>query len=253
MTNKFLRISPLTLVLVTNTAGRTNVVTAILVVNPSPVMPLRFEGERTPLQNLQNLLSYGPQEMSGFGSGWSGDAQLFLNYAPGGSLDMLLWVERQGSYRLSLSGTRAPDFGQFQCYLDGTLAGPPVDAYAAGVLPTGPLPLGIYNLQAGLHRLSIQSTGKNPSSSNYRFGVDYVEFIPFELPVLQSFASQGFSNLAVTWNTMPNQSYQLQFSANLGSSNWDVVTNFIAAGQRLYFTNTLPAGNAQGYYRVLAR
>ncbi len=76
---------------------------------------------------------------------------------------------------------------------------------------------------------------------------------PFEPPVLQSFAGLVLSSLVITWNTTPNQWYQLQFKANLDWANWDVVTNLTAAGQRLYFTNALPTANGQGYYRVLTR
>ncbi len=240
-------------VLVTNEFGSTNVGPALFLVNPARLMPLRVEGERTPVQQLQNILSYGPQQMSGFGSGWSGNAQLFLNYAPGGSLDLLLWVDREGWYALNLAATRAPDFGQFQCYLDGMLSGPPIDAYATRVVPTGPLPLGIFNLPPGLHRLGIQSTGKNTLSSNYRFGVDYTELTAFDPPVLQALISLGSPNLVVTWNTVPNQSYQLEFNNDLASADWHVVTNVMAAGLRLYFTNALSSWNGQGYYRVLTR
>jgi len=236
-------------VVVTNAAGATSAGPAILVVNAEPVIPARLEGERIPVEQLQNILGYGPQQMSGFGSGWSGNAQLFLNYQAGGALSLLLWVDHAGAYALDLAATRAPDFGTFQCYLDGAIAGQSFDAYASTVRPTGPMRLGVYGLQAGAHRLRIQSTGKNTLSSNYLLGVDYVELTPFDPPRLEVLAGTG--QVVVTWNSVPAQRYELQFARDLTSTDWSVATNVVAAGSRVSVADPIPPGASERYYRVL--
>ena len=82
--------------------------------------------------------------MGHFGPGkWKNDEQLWWTGAkPGDKLDLALPVEPAGKYEVSVSLTKARDYGIVQFSLDGKKAGEPIDLYNAGVVPTGPISLG---------------------------------------------------------------------------------------------------------------
>ncbi len=116
------------------------------------------------------------QPMEAFGAGnWSGGAQLFCGAEEAGSITLALPVEQAGRVQINLYGTRAPDFGTLQAYLDDRPLGEPLDAYAPLVIATGPVALGTVDLAAGQHRLRLDVIGKNPASSGHYFGIDCLE------------------------------------------------------------------------------
>lgn len=55
---------------------------------------------------------------------------------------------------------------------------------------------------------------------------------------------------SLTWNTLSNVEYQLQYSTNLASTNWFILKTYNAAGPTLTVTN--PVGTSPGtFYRLL--
>lgn len=114
------------------------------------------------------------QDMTGFGSGWGGNAQLFWRPpAPAGDKPYLITefeLKATGTYDLVLHYTTAPDFGQFTVYIDGTHA-TKHDGYGSQVGLRQAL-LGRYPLSAGRHELAFEVSGKNPQSTGYIVGVD---------------------------------------------------------------------------------
>lgn len=117
------------------------------------------------------------QDLSGFGGQWSNDAHLWWTDAkPGDKLDLAVPVGANGTYRLGLQLTKAPDYGIVQLYLDGQKIGDPIDLYHAAVIPTGLLSLGEFQLTEGEHKLSVEIRGANDSAiKNYMFGLDYLK------------------------------------------------------------------------------
>lgn len=116
------------------------------------------------------------QPMDGFGVGdWSGGKQRLCNATAGGVMTLKLPIAKEGTYRVTVYATLAPDFGVVQCAINGRPCGRPTDLYFPIVLPTGPIQLGRVHLPVGTHRLSFQVTGKHAGSIGYKFGIDAVE------------------------------------------------------------------------------
>ena len=120
------------------------------------------------------------QDMSGFGDGWSNDAQLWWTGAqPGDRLDLVLPVARSGNYTLAAQFTKARDYGIVQMSMDGKPLGAPLDFYHSSVIPTGEQELGACDLSAGKHILTVGIVGANEKAAkSYLFGLDYVKLKP---------------------------------------------------------------------------
>lgn len=130
--------------------------------------------------------SAGPvtrQEMSGFGQGWSRNAQLFWQPPPPSNRPTRNWpnltlsfnTSTPGTYEVVLRYTSAADFGTFRVFIEGEASGD-VDAYSARVAPQS-RSLGQKRLGAGTHQLVITVFGKNNSSSNYFVGLDRIDLL----------------------------------------------------------------------------
>ena len=116
------------------------------------------------------------QDLSGFGSKWSGEAHLWwLEAKPGDTLELAVPVEKTGAYRLKTQLTKAIDYGIVQLYLDGKKLGEPIDLFNNGVVPTGALDLGVHKLDKGQHVLKVEIVGANEKAvKKYMFGIDYL-------------------------------------------------------------------------------
>jgi hypothetical protein len=117
------------------------------------------------------------QEMSGFGSGWSGSGQLWWTGGkPGDKLTLAVPVNADGKYRLRGQLTKAVDYGIVQLSLDDQKLGGPLDLYNQGVIPTGLLDFGVRQLTKGDHKLTIEITGANAAAvKSYMAGLDYLK------------------------------------------------------------------------------
>ena len=121
------------------------------------------------------------QDMTPFGDAWSGASQLWwVVHEPKARLDLELPVKKAGTYAISAAFTKAGDYGTVQLALDGKPLGEPIDLYAPlpRVLHTGDILLGTATLDAGPQTLSITVTGKNPRSTNYLVGMDWIKLTP---------------------------------------------------------------------------
>jgi hypothetical protein len=119
------------------------------------------------------------QEMTGFGPGWSGDAQFwFLGQKAGAEATLELPVAVTGKYHLAAYYTTARDYGICQVLVDGQPVGPPTDCYTPNVLAKSKTDLGDLDLTAGAHRITFRAVDKNPASSNYLLGVDAIALEP---------------------------------------------------------------------------
>ena len=117
------------------------------------------------------------QDLTGFGaSKWHNDDQLWWTDAkPGDKLDVVLKVEKGGAYRTFVTLTKAVDYGIVQFYVDGKKAGEPIDLYNDGVISTGPIELGTFELDQGDHKVTVEIVGANDKAVKaYMFGLDQV-------------------------------------------------------------------------------
>jgi hypothetical protein len=116
-----------------------------------------------------------PQDMQGFGSDWSGNAQLFwLCPEPGPEMTLAFEVTEAGG-GIRFGFTKAPDYGIFELYLDGVKIGGAVDLYDSKVVRAADLDIPGLTIKTGRHTLKIKCVGKKVRSSSYLFGMDYIE------------------------------------------------------------------------------
>jgi hypothetical protein len=107
--------------------------------------------------------------------GFFPEGQLF--YQPseptGGWVEIPFSVTTKEPRRLLISGTRAPDYGVYQPYLNGVKIGGPIDLYDAGVSDWEWHLLDFWP-EPGDYTLRLECVGKNPASSGNYLGVEAV-------------------------------------------------------------------------------
>jgi len=115
-----------------------------------------------------------------YGGAWSGQEHLWWTKAkPRDKLDLAVPVKDAGKYKVTLQLTKARDYGIVQLYLDDKKCGGPIDLYNPEVVPTGVIDLGVHDLGAGKHKLTVEITGANEKAIKaYMAGVDYVRLEP---------------------------------------------------------------------------
>lgn len=121
------------------------------------------------------------QVMTGFGTAWSREAQLWWTEAkPGDVLELEFRVDKAGQYELVTAMTRAPDYGQFRLAVNGAPVGEVVDLYHPEVIHTGKLRLGRVTLRQGPNVLRVEVVGTNSASTGDRhmFGLDFIKLEP---------------------------------------------------------------------------
>jgi hypothetical protein len=116
------------------------------------------------------------QDMTGFGSGWSGGAQAWLTATGAGQrMDFDINVPTTGTFGPSAWLTRARDYGTTGLSVDGVTLGPAFNGYDPNVVRVGPIPFGFKQLSAGTHRLSFTVLNRDVRSAGYYVGVDALQ------------------------------------------------------------------------------
>lgn len=123
------------------------------------------------------------QDMSPFGKGWHGNAQLLWFGVPGESWELDFETAKPMSGRMQVQLTLAPDYGQVDIMLDGRILKQGFDGYASGVALASPVDLGVVNLKPGKHTLLFKLTGANAAArkfegKSYLVGLDYMSIAP---------------------------------------------------------------------------
>ena len=112
------------------------------------------------------------QDMTGFGDGWSNNAQLFwMGGQPGDILQLSFDVPASGSYDIKARFTKAGDYGIFDVLVDTFPPKTTIDLFNPAVIPSDEISLGTYNLNAGEHSLNVIIKGTQ--AGGYLFGLDY--------------------------------------------------------------------------------
>ncbi|NNC90007.1 MAG: hypothetical protein HKN82_16235 [Akkermansiaceae bacterium] len=154
---------------------------------PLAAAPTIVEGESLAGAARASAGQASRQDMKPFGTGWSGNTQLFWNATQGAELTLRLDRPRAGTHRIAAYFTRAPDFGVVQLHLrqGGTLTplGGRIDGYAPGVTRSPRVVLGVVTLAAGSNEIVVRVAAKSPKSSGHYFGLDCLELGP--APALQ--------------------------------------------------------------------
>jgi hypothetical protein len=117
------------------------------------------------------------QDLRGIGTGWSGDAQLFVRANKMGDfVEIAIPAKEPGASKVVLHATRATDYGTLRFAVNGKMVAATFDGYAAKPTPTGPINLGVFEPADGKFVLRAEVVGTNPAStgSKYFFGLDAV-------------------------------------------------------------------------------
>ena len=116
------------------------------------------------------------QDMSQFGTSWSGGSQ--LAWSPGqigAQLRLAPAVAAAGRYQVIVVWTQAPDYGNLQVSLDGAPV-VPLDGYAPAIGRQRRL-RPPFDLAAGTHELLFAVSGKDARSTGLLAGINRVDFI----------------------------------------------------------------------------
>jgi putative membrane-bound dehydrogenase-like protein len=118
------------------------------------------------------------QAMQGFRDGiWSGGAQIFWRkIQPGDVLKLEVPIKTAGKFRVRAAFCRAPDYGIVKVKFAGQDMEPEaIDLFGSKVTNTEALPLGVVEFSNPTTAvLELKVVGKNPASSNFSAGIDYV-------------------------------------------------------------------------------
>ncbi len=136
-----------------------------------------LEGEHLPMHGTSKV-----QGMRNYGVGWSGDAHLLWEGEVGESMKTTLSIQNEGRYRLAVRLTKAPDYGVFSSFLDGTKLREGIDLYDPRVALDKEIDLGVVDLKAGSHDLVFKLTGANPKAKKFKgklqlMGLDYLKLV----------------------------------------------------------------------------
>ena len=117
------------------------------------------------------------QSLVGYGPGWSGDAQLFVQAKQVGDfVEFAIPAKDPGPKKVVLHATRATDYGQIRFTVNGKTTDPVFDGYAPKPTPSGAIVLGIHEPKDGKFMLRAEFVGTNPASTGARYfcGLDAV-------------------------------------------------------------------------------
>ncbi|MEC9035414.1 MAG: DUF1588 domain-containing protein, partial [Verrucomicrobiota bacterium] len=136
-----------------------------------------LEAEQLPMKGQSR-----PQGMKNYGNQWSGNTHLLWDGLVNDSMETTLEFDRDSEYCLQFQFTKAPDYGQFDIYLDDKVIASKIDLYATSVVLADPVNVSGLKIGRGQHKIRFKLVGSNEKASNYRkdrylLGVDYIKTI----------------------------------------------------------------------------
>lgn len=124
------------------------------------------------------------QDMSTFrGDRWSGGKQLFWSNAkPRARLHLEFALSEAGTFQIGACFTMARDYCIINVLLDNKALTEPIDLFGyPNVETTGLLEFGERQLDAGKHRVTLETVGINPGATkSYMVGMDFLSLQPID-------------------------------------------------------------------------
>jgi hypothetical protein len=147
---------------------------------PSYIVPQAVEGalEGEKMRALE--VSGGTVDAQSGSWPWSSFLQLWWRGGKvGDTLKLRFPVDKAGNYEVSAAFTKAPDYGIHEISINGKLVAPKVDLYnAEEVIVTDPISLDRADFVKGFNFIDVKILDKNPASTDYMFGLDYILLTP---------------------------------------------------------------------------
>jgi len=148
-----------------------------------PNAPLVTEGEVLTVAATASEGAMVIQQMAGFGTAWSKNAQLLWMPTKVGSTlgyPWLVGIPEDKTYLVTVAYTKAPDYGQVQLKINGAAVGPIFDGYGPQVAHAGQVNLGTVLIRKAptWNQIQFAVVGKNPASAGYRVGIDLIRMTP---------------------------------------------------------------------------
>ena len=136
-----------------------------------------IEGELLPMKGQSRT-----QGMKNYGSQWSGDAHMLWDGGVNESMETSIVIDKQSKYNLQFQLTKAPDYGEFDIYLDEKLIASKIDLYAKDVVLADLINVSELQLDKGQHTIRFKLLGSNKKASTYRknrylLGLDYIKIV----------------------------------------------------------------------------
>ena len=133
-----------------------------------------IEGEN--MKVLEKTATVEPQSL---GEPYSHDSHLWWRDGkPGDKLVLEFKARRGGKHHVLMRVVKAADYGQMKFWInDQPVSNKPfdLDGYNAGVMPSGEIDLGEFEIKNGPNKLTVQIVGANPAAEKrYMFGLDYL-------------------------------------------------------------------------------
>ncbi len=134
-----------------------------------------IEGEK--MRVIEKTGAPEPQDWDGTSEGrhmwWKGGQK------PGDRLVLGFNVPQAGTYRVFGRFLKAVDYGIAQFAINDRKAGQPIDFYNNGVVVTGEIELGTFDLKEGENRLTVTIVGANEKAQKaFMVGIDYLILRP---------------------------------------------------------------------------
>ncbi|HUG81412.1 MAG TPA: hypothetical protein VML01_07100 [Bryobacterales bacterium] len=98
---------------------------------------------------------------------------------PGARLALAIEAAQDGPHEILTAFLYDREMGIVQFELNGEEIGEPADFYKPNLTPSGPVSLGVHQLNKGENRLTVKMLGANPDAEpNHIFGIDYIKLTP---------------------------------------------------------------------------
>lgn len=139
---------------------------------------IRYEGEAMTLTaDTKALISEKSYQIQIYGQNaaiLSYNKHLYWNgVIPGDRMAFELPIDQDGNYRITVCGMAGKNYGMVQWYIDDIAIGDEMDLYSADYQCKSSAVS--VTLKAGIHEISMVSTGTNIKSTGYALSFDYVE------------------------------------------------------------------------------
>jgi hypothetical protein len=136
----------------------------------APRVPGAIEGEE-----MEVVQKTGSLETQSYGF-MSNEMHLWWTQGkPGDRLELAFEAKEAGEKDVFVRFTKARDYAQVQCYVNGRKAGPAIDLYDPNVVGGAPVSLGRHRVAAGKNAFAIEILGANEKAvKSYMVGLDYI-------------------------------------------------------------------------------